>query len=242
MGKTQTPANIGIAPTIRAGITKGGDRFWRPEHFDDLGNPNAVDQAFADLHAAGELRRLRRGLYWRGRRTAFGMSRPPALDIIRQITGLTSGIGPSGYSAALALGLSTQVPRNETFAIPMRTPTGLPEGINVVSRSARRGRLDAKLRPQEVAWLEIAEGWHDHVSDPAEAEALFRASIDSGEVRADRLATASGTEPSSVRATVAELLRVVGQQGEASRIRVRAAARPRHSLKPGRDRTRQANG
>ena len=45
MGKTQAPTNIGIAPTIRSGITKGGDRFWRPEHFDDLGNPNAVDQA-----------------------------------------------------------------------------------------------------------------------------------------------------------------------------------------------------
>ncbi len=221
MGKTQTPANIGIAPTIRAGITKGGDRFWRPEHFDDLGNPNAVDQALADLHSAGELRRLRRGLYWRGRRTAFGMSRPPALDIISQITGLTSGFGPSGYSAALALGLSTQVPRNETFAIPMRTPTGLPEGIDVVSRSARRGRLDAKLRPQEVAWLEIAESWRDHIGDPAEAEARFRASVNSGGVRPDRLAMAAGTEPATVRATIAELLRSAGQPHQARRIRVR---------------------
>jgi hypothetical protein len=224
MRATQEAPPTGIAPTIRARITKAGDHFWRPEDFDDLDNPNAVDQALADLHAAGELRRIRRGLYWRGRRTAFGMAPPPATAIIEQITGLTYGIGPSGYSAALALGLSTQVPRVETFALPVRTPTGLPEGIKVVSRSARRGRLDAKLRPKEVAWLEIAGSWRDHLSDPADADDRFKALLDSGEIRPDRIAAAAYTEPRAVKETIASLLRAAGRTDDAGRIPVRSAA------------------
>ncbi len=223
MRATQETPVTGIAPTIRARIVQAGDRFWRPEDFDDLANPNAVDQALADLHTAGQLRRVRRGLYWRGRRTAFGMAPPPAADVVRQITGLTYGIGPAGYSAALAVGLSTQVPRTDTFALPVRAPTGLPGGISVVSRSARRGRIDAKLRPLEVAWLEIAGSWHDHVSDRGEAEARFRALLESGTIRPDRLAVATRTEPAAVRQMIAALLRTAGRTDDASRISIRSA-------------------
>lgn len=223
MREAQAESITGVAPTIRARIAHA-DGFWRPEDFDDLRNPNAVDQALADLHTAGELRRIRRGLYWRGRWTAFGMSRPSNADILEQITGLTYGIGPSGYSAALALGLSTQVPRDETFALPIRTPTGLPEGVKIVSRSARRGRLEAKLSPQEVAWLEIAGSWRDHVSDQADAEDRFRAAVDSGIVRSDAIAAAARTEPPAVRRTIAALLRAAGRAHDADRVPVRAAA------------------
>jgi len=223
MRKTQGPPNIGVTPTIRSRIAKADDRFWRPEDFNELGNPNAVDQALSDLHTAGELRRIRRGLYWRGRRTAFGMSRPSNADILEQITGLTYGIGPSGYSAALALGLSTQVPRHETFALPIRTPTGLPEGIKVVSRAARRGRLDAKLRPLEVAWLEIADSWRDHVSDPAETERQFLAALNSESVRPGSIAAAARTEPPAVKRIITSLLRSAGRAKEADRITVRSA-------------------
>ncbi|MBK5223536.1 MAG: hypothetical protein JJE52_11815 [Acidimicrobiia bacterium] len=223
MREAQAGSITGIAPTIRARIAYA-DGFWRPEDFDDLGNPNAVDQALADLHTAGGLRRLRRGLYWRGRQTAFGMSRPSNADILEQITGLTHGIGPSGYSAALALGLSTQVPRDETFALPIRTPTGLPDGMKVVSRAARGGRLDAKLRPQEVAWLEIAGSWRDHVSDPAEAERQFRAAINSESIRPERIAAAARTEPPAVRRTITSLLRAAGRARDADRVPVRSVA------------------
>ncbi len=225
MGEKQGSLEAAIAPTVRARINRGGDRFWGPEDFQDLGNPNAVDQTLADLHAGGALRRIRRGLYWRGTHTVFGMAAPSASDIIRKITGLNHGIGPSGYSAALALGLSTQVPRRETFAVPVRMPTGLPDGIKVVSRAARRGRLDAKLRPQEVAWLEIAGSWSDHVSDWAEAEDRFLACIDSGEVRPDRLAAAARTESRSVKETIASLLRAAGRQQVAGVNRPNPAAR-----------------
>ena len=223
MSRTQGSPTTGIAPTIRARITNA-DGFWRPEDFDELGNPNAVDQALADLHTAGELRRIRRGLYWRGRRTAFGMSRPPNADILEQLTGLTCGIGPSSYSAALALGLSTQVPRDETFALPIRTPTGLPDGIRVVSRAARRGRLDAQLHPPEVAGREIAESWRDHVSDQAEAEDRFRAAIGSGAIRPGQIAAAARTEPPAVRRIIASLLRAADREHDADRVPVRAAA------------------
>lgn len=223
MRATQERSTLGIAPTIRSRVAAESDRFWRPDDFDGLENPNAVDQALADLHTAGELRRVRRGLYWRGQRTAFGMAPPPNADVLRQITGLTSGIGPSGYSAALALGLSTQVPRIETFALPIRTPTGLPTGMRVVSRAARRGRLDAELRPQEVAWLEIAESWSDHVSDPAEAQRRFRTAIESGSIRPEQFAVATRTEPPAVKRTITMLLRAAGRTEHADRVRLRTA-------------------
>lgn len=222
MREGQRTGRRGIAPTIRARIFEGSDRFWRPEDFDGLRSPNAVDQTLSDLHAAGELRRVRRGLYWRGPRTAFGVAPPPTRRILEQITGLRSGIGPSGYSAALAVGISTQVPRVETYALPIRTPTGLPDGIRVVSRAARRGRLDAKLRPLEVAWLEIAERWEDHVSDSAEAARLFGAAIDAGTIRADRITAASRTEPPVVKRNIATLLRAAGMATDASQVPLRA--------------------
>ena len=143
MRETQEAPPTGIAPTIRARITEAGDHFWRPEDFDDLANPNAVDQALADLHTAGELRRIRRGLYWRGRRTAFGMTPPPATDIIEQITGLTYGIGPSGYSAALGSGSPPRSPASRRSPCRSAPQRGCPRG----SRSSLARRDAAASTP-----------------------------------------------------------------------------------------------
>lgn len=96
--------------------------------------------------------------------------------------------------------------------------------MKVVSRAARRGRLDAKLFPHEVAWLEIAGSWRDHVSDQADAEGRFRAAIDSGTVRSDAIAAAARTEPPAVRRTIAALLRAADRAHDADRVPVRAAA------------------
>src|SRR5438105_3705839 len=97
-----------VAPEVRRRILPSRDRFWRPEDFD--GSPEAVAKALSRLTRAGELRRVRRGLYWRGTPTQLGMAPPSPDRFVHEVIG-APGTGPAGWSAALALGLSTQVPR-----------------------------------------------------------------------------------------------------------------------------------
>ncbi|HEY6537696.1 MAG TPA: hypothetical protein VI138_01490, partial [Candidatus Dormibacteraeota bacterium] len=108
-----------VAPEVRKRVVGSRDRFWRPEDFD--GSPDAVAQALSRMARSGEVRRVRRGLYWRGAPTRLGMAPPPPGRLADAVVGGT-GSGPAGRSAALALGLSTQVARREAVAVPGRSP------------------------------------------------------------------------------------------------------------------------
>ena len=63
-------------------------------------------------------------------------------------------IGPSESSAAVALGLSTQMPAISEMAIVGRPPTSIP-GVRFRERSNTK-RVLMNLRPKEVAVLELA--------------------------------------------------------------------------------------
>lgn len=99
--------------------------------------------------AAGELIRIRRGLYWRGDQTRFGMVRPSPLAVAFEVVG--PGSGPAGVTAAQLLGLTTQVPATVVVAVPGRAPARWP-GVRFVRRPTTRRALG--LRPVEVAVLE----------------------------------------------------------------------------------------
>lgn len=120
------------------------------------------------------------------------------------------GSGPAGWSAALALGLSTQVARHEAIAVPARTPRN-PGPVHFVSRSAATKRRDERLRSMEVALLEVLRDWDRLVEVPA-SDALRRIALlaESGEVRLDRLARASATEPPRVRERLRRLFDAIG--------------------------------
>lgn len=70
----------------------------------------------------------------------------------------TTGTGPDGWSAGLALGLSTQVPHHETMAVPGRAPRN-PGSVRFVGRAASVKRRDERLRPIEVALFEVLRDW-----------------------------------------------------------------------------------
>jgi len=130
-----------VAPEIRKRVFASRDRFWRPEDFD--GSPDAVAQTLSRMTRTGDLRRVRRGLYWCGTPTDSHGS--PATDrLVGEIVGGT-GTGPSGWSAALALGFSTQVARREAIAVPGRAPRS-PGPVHYVSRAASTKRRDERLR------------------------------------------------------------------------------------------------
>jgi len=207
-----------LAAKMRAKIRRGGsDRFWTPDDFDALAHPVQIDRAMSRLAIQGELRKVRRGLYWRGRPTAFGMSRPSTSDTVAAVVG-TRGVGPAGLSAANDLGLTTQVPALDNVAVPQRAPR--PVGsVRFVDRSGRPGRAVAGLGWTEVALLEVLGDWHK-VLEVDEASALHQLSelIRSGSLRLDKLARAARDEPATVRQRLKDLLGASGYDAIAASI------------------------
>ena len=216
-----------IATTIRNRVLPSRDRFWRPEDFD--ASPDAVAKTLSRLAEAGELRRVRRGLYWRGAPTRLGMAPPPSDRFANEVAG-GAGTGPAGWSAALALGLSTQVPRRETIAVPGRTPRS-PGPIHFVSRAASTKRRDERLRPAEVALLEVLRDWDTLVEVPT-SDAVDRIGrlADGGAIRLDRLVRASTTEPPRVRERLRDLLGALGRSADATNVPPARSASVRRGL------------
>lgn len=195
------------AEEARRSILDSRNRFWK---LADIDAPTSTAQhLLADLVRRGELRHIRKGLYWRGTKTPLGMAPPPPPTLAAELAG-RPGIGPAGLSAANALRLSTQIPRRAEYAIPARPPAG-GEALRFVNRSARRGRIESALSSADVAALEVLDGW-DRLIETAPDEAMGRLSklITAGDIDAGRLAGASITEPGASRTRLRYLLRKSG--------------------------------
>lgn len=220
-------ADTPVARIVRERVVASRERFWRSEEF--AGSRRAVEHALSRLVADDELVHVRRGLYWRGRRTSFGWSRPSPRDVAVAIAG-GDGVGPAGWSATNALGIATQVPGVETVAVPSRAPSPV-SGVRWVSRAARWARRAEKLTPVEVALLEALEGFEGYVDIPHE-EAVRRliALVGSGDVRPDRLVRASITEPARTRRRLRDLLVHADFAAVAGRIPPAPTAAPIHAL------------
>lgn len=210
-----TMKTTGVSADVRRKVLRSRNRFWRPEDF--AGSPEAVAKALSRLTRSGELRRVRRGLYWRGTPTRLGMAPPPAERLVNEVVD-ERGTGPAGISAALTLGLSTQVPRLETIAVPGRAPRDA-RGIRFVSRNASTRRRDERLRPPEVALLEALRDWEGLVEIPL-PEALGRIErlTTAGSIRVDRVVRASATEPPRVRERLRRLLTALNRADDAERV------------------------
>jgi len=157
-----------------------------------LGSRAAVEAALTRLtRTDGPLVAAGRGLYFRGKSTRFGMTAPDPLSVgyeVARTHGYTSGVGPAGYSAARALGLTTQVPGRHELAVPGRAPADLP-GVHFTSRSSA-GR--SGLRPMEVAVVEILREW------PRYAEGTWAALCG----RVGDLATRGAVDPVAIHRAV----------------------------------------
>ena len=66
------------AQNARQAILDSLNRFWKPAELDTA--PSTAQHLLAELVNQGELRHLRRGLYWRGLKTPLGMA-PPQPDV-----------------------------------------------------------------------------------------------------------------------------------------------------------------
>jgi hypothetical protein len=92
---------------------------------DDLpGTRSAARNAASRAARRGELVQLRRGLYFKGTPTRYGTATPDAELVALAVLG-DQGVGPTGVSAARALGLTTQLPAVPHLVTCGPVPTGL---------------------------------------------------------------------------------------------------------------------
>lgn len=204
----------GAAAARRAVLTSRG-RFWEPGDFSLTAS--TTHHLLGELETRGELRRVRRGLYWRGTRTPLGMAPPPTERLIEALA-RGPGVGPAGLSAANLLRLSTQIPRRALVAVPERAPSDTGP-VAFVSRATRTGRSKAELNATEVAALEVLDDWNAVLEvTPDEAAARLSDLLRIGDLRAERLTQAATTEPGRTRARLAALLAAAGRDDLAARI------------------------
>ncbi|WP_460781912.1 hypothetical protein [Microbacterium shaanxiense] len=113
------------------------------------GTAAAARQAASRAARNGDLFPIRRGLYYRGAKTRYGMSRPRVEEIAREVLGEV-GSGPAGYSAAREWGVTTQVPSSFHVATLWTA-----DPIAGVTQHARRNKERTKLNAKEIALLEL---------------------------------------------------------------------------------------
>lgn len=151
-----------------------------------------IETALSRLEDRGELRRVRKGLYFKGVRSRFGSGTPRVEDIVYKVCG-TKGVGPTGWTASRILGLSTQLPARQEFAVLGSLPTNIP-GVRFHSR---KNLTRIELNPREVAVLETLRAWPAH-SEASWDELVKRVARlrDEGAVNLERLAKVAMRERS----------------------------------------------
>ncbi len=202
-----------VAGTIRARVGKArAGTFFRVSDFD--GPRRAVESAFSRLADEDpSLRHVRRGLYWKGVSSKFGPGSPRTEDVVCEVAE-GRGVGPTGWSASHALGLSTQVPARSEFAVVGAPPTGIP-GARFRSRSnfARIG-----LGYHEIALLEVLRDWPEHVeADWPDLERAVLRLREDGHIRPARVLKAATEERApALRDRMAELVSDLSSRAPAS--------------------------
>lgn len=115
---------------------------------------------------------IRPGLYYRGAMTRYGMATPSIQEVVTAVLG-REGVGPAGFSAARAWGVTTQVPA--TFHVATLKPVAAIAGVTQVSR---RNLARMRLNQKEIALLELLRapevyvegGWASLVAAVSDAQ------------------------------------------------------------------------
>lgn len=215
--RTHTTTNL-----VRRRIEAGGERFWQFADFRDL--PFAtVAQALSRLTHSGLLRRLSRGVYYRPRETAFGVSLPN-VAALQELASRKAPVFPAGLAAANLLGFTTQSPAAAEVAT---TATSLPRALvgEAMIVHTRRPVAWKRLSREDAALLDfLRQAGHTSELPPDETVRLTLAQL-AVDGRYARLLRAATTEPPRVRA-------LLGALGELQGADARSLKKLRRSLNP----------
>jgi len=204
------------ANAVARSVIQSRGQFFDIDDFPDLPR-GAVARSLSRLVEDGELRRVRRGVYWSGTKTPLGIAPPHPMAVLSHIYGPSAPVGPARLDAAGMLGLTSQVGALPTFAVPY-----LVEGLtmNLVNRERRRDRSTQGLNATEVALLEVLDGWDELVEVPMPT-AISRIAefIDGGGIRPERIAPGANSEPPANRELLRWILRSAKRTDAANVIR-----------------------
>lgn len=159
-------------------------------HVDRLpGSATAARKAASRAAADGELVAVRRGLYYRGKHTRYGMTAPRVEEIARAVLG-NRGVGPAGYSAARVWGVTTQIP--PVWHVATLRPVDAIEGVK---QHARRNLARADLNEKEIALLELLRAPEVYIEAGWAAFAVkVREAVRAGTVSEDALRNTVASE------------------------------------------------
>jgi hypothetical protein len=211
-----------VAQTVRRRIDRGGERVWRLDDFANLPFM-AVAQALSRLAKEGVIERLSKGVYFRGRTTAFGRSKPNP-STVQKLASRRSTVFPAGVTAANALGFSTQTARHGEIATSALSLPRKLVGKDTVIHT-RRPESWRGLSTGDAALLDFLRR-RGSTSELAPDQTIKRLmSILSAGGGFERLLRVAATEPPRVRA----MLGALGEQLGAS---PKTLDRLRSSLNP----------
>ena len=154
--------NTGLRSKLLARVAAKPDEVWVPSDFADLGNRPAIDKTLQRLVAAGDLRRIDRGLYDRPRMNAL-TGRPTVPDyrgVIRAVARRDRArVLIDGMTAANELGLTTAVPARIEVLVDARLKPIKLGGQEIRFRYAAPSRLYWAGRPamrvvQALHWMQ----------------------------------------------------------------------------------------
>jgi hypothetical protein len=194
-----------IASSVRHRIERGGERLWRLADFSDL-SFTAVAQALSRLTRQGTLERLSKGVYYRGRETTLGKSRPNP-SAIQKLAAETKTVFPAGIAAANLLGFTTQNTKHSEIAtIAPSLPRKLVGDEAVIH--TRRPEAWLSLSQTDAALLDFLRQ-RGASSELSQRETIRKTlALASEDGRFERLLRVAGHEPPRVRA----MLGAIGQQ------------------------------
>jgi hypothetical protein len=192
------------ASIVRSRIESGGERVGRLADF--AGMPcMAVAQSLSRLTRQGIIQRLGKGLYYRPRQTAFGLSRPNAARL-RSLAGRNRAF-PAGTAAANALGFTTQNPARVEVATDASSLPRLIVGKDTVIHT-RRPASWRELSETDAALLDFLRNRGASSELPAKETVKKVLGYCREPGRFIRLLKVAASEPPRVRA----MLGAIGQQ------------------------------
>lgn len=149
------------------------------------GRSATIRKALSRATRDGVVVRVRPGVYYKGVSTKYGMTGPPEEESIKVVLG-ERGVGPAGYSAARAWGVTTQVP-----AVRELATLGTRRKLKNVKLTTRSNLHRVDLNAKEIALLELLRdpatlvetGWESLVD-------RVRAAVADGSIRPGALGAA----------------------------------------------------
>lgn len=227
--KEEINQDVGDFQFVQETVLKSTNSFWQPIDFPNR-SPDRVQKALAKLVSENEIKRIIRGLYWRGEKDEQDkIIEPKVIDVVKKIIELDFGIGYTGNTAFKRLGLEG-VKNNSSqeieIAVPKRSPRNVPKA-KITTRTGATLRYIEELNWLEVSFLEVLINWQDLKQSKENKDRLvklisgFKGSVADFEglsLRQEKLVLASRTEQAVVRDSLIKLFQETDQDDFAKKI------------------------